>query len=116
MLQEIYMSRGHATFSATITAGTTTLTQASTLNIFLGLLNTEGNFIAATIFSGGNDDIASITVVWSGVLSLFSGLTTGQLYYYNPGSKTPTTAVTDYVLGYALSATQILFEPFPRYY
>lgn len=71
-----------------------------------------GQLVVANAAGAIGDTISTSS---SGLISSFSGLTTGQLYYYNPPSKIPTTVPSPYILGYATSATTILFTPQPAF-
>lgn len=100
-------------FNQTVSFGPTSLVAAGSQDIFITKISDINGLIVVANASGliGN----SISASWGGIVNSFSGLTIGSLYYFNPPNLTPTTTMTPYKIGYALSATSILFEPAPKY-
>jgi hypothetical protein len=72
-------------------------------------LYTTPNFVSVLLESGLAGDTVEFTI--SGVNDIFSGLTTGTIYYWDPDTETRVTQLTNSgpIVGPALSTSKILF-------
>ena len=104
-------------FDYNLTLGTTKL---STIDqtIFVSKINNQENIstipekIVVARESGSLSN--SISCGINGIISSFSGLTTGSFYYLQTNSTISTTK-SDQLIGVAINSTTILFEPSPTY-
>ena len=109
---------GYFTSSATFGSGTNT-------TLLVSAPGTTNSFIAKYVFNSGPGMFVSIqqvgsigntvSALWTGEINTYSGLTPGALYYCNPPSKTITTTQSPYFMGIATSATNLVFNPNPKY-
>jgi hypothetical protein len=75
------------------------------------------NFTSAQLVvllqSGSQNEVVNAQT--NGVISGFTGLTPGAFYYYDYFAESLTTTPTSYLVGYAISSTELFFDPQPIY-